>query len=84
MSSWGPLVYPPAAPPSALPRVELMMSTLPLKPRNSSVPLLRRKEGGRGEREREREREREGEKGERGEREREREREKGERGGEKI
>ena len=44
-------MYPPAAPPSALPRVELMISTLPLKPRYSSVPLRGR------ERERERERE---------------------------
>ena len=57
-------MYPPAAPPSALPRVELMMSTLPLKPRNSSVPLLREKEG-RRERERERGKGREREREER-------------------
>ena len=33
----------PAAPPSALPRVELMISTRPLQSRYSSVPLVRKK-----------------------------------------
>lgn len=36
--SLGPVVYPPAAPPSALPSVELIMSTGVLHPKYSSVP----------------------------------------------
>jgi len=39
MSSFGPVVYPPAAPPKAFPKVELMISTRPSAPANSSVPL---------------------------------------------
>lgn len=39
INSFGPVVYPPAAPPNALPNVELMMSTRPLTLWNSSVPL---------------------------------------------
>ena len=46
MSSLEPVVYPPAAPPRALPRVELMMSTLSTRPACSSVPLWRGGEGG--------------------------------------
>lgn len=39
-SSWGPVVYPPAAPPNAFPRVLLMISTCPVgRPKCSSVPL---------------------------------------------
>lgn len=38
MSSFGPVVYPPAAPPNALPSVELIISTRPITLRNSSVP----------------------------------------------
>jgi len=34
----GPVVYPPAAPPSALPNVELIISTLPSILKCSSVP----------------------------------------------
>lgn len=39
ISSLGPVVYPPAAPPSAFPRVEFIISTLPDIWWNSSVPL---------------------------------------------
>ena len=37
--SFGPAVYPPIAPPSALPKVELMISIWPWIPRSSSVPF---------------------------------------------
>ena len=37
-TSFGPLVYPPQAPPSALPRVLLMMLTLSHVPVSSGVP----------------------------------------------
>lgn len=40
ISCFGPVVYPPEAPPSALPKVELIMSIRPRIPWNSSVPLL--------------------------------------------
>lgn len=39
ISSLGPVVYPPAAPPNAFPNVELIMSTRPNTFKNSSVPL---------------------------------------------
>lgn len=39
INSRGPVVYPPAAPPNALPNVEFIISTRPIKLKNSSVPL---------------------------------------------
>ena len=65
----------PAAPPRALPRVELMMSTLPSQERCSSVPLEGRGGRKRRERERERRKSREGREIERRETERQRDRE---------
>ena len=40
INCWGPVVYPPAAPPKALPNVELMISARPGRPKYSSVPLI--------------------------------------------
>lgn len=39
ISCFGPVVYPPEAPPNAFPNVELIMSIRPSIPWNSSVPL---------------------------------------------